>query len=332
VSAPRKIVLASRNVDKVRELQEICTDLPFEVVPAADYDGLPDVVEDGTTCEGNATRKALVTAAWTGEIAVADDTCLQVRELNGLPDVFAARFSGPGATYESNADLLLELMRDVPDGSRQARFLTACVWIDPRPPRGLGPVTPPAASRWLHNPWARAVELKDPAEEEAFWNAFVDRRRVWRDYRAQLLADLVSWGHDRDRVHRIAEELMAGVLDASGPPDGSVRLPDPRIWWCDGPDSGPPPTHVAPAGLDREAPGRAANADHFLEIRTEGRVLGTISREKRGAGGFGYDPLFRPEGREITLAEMEPADKNALSHRGRALRRLLAAVRGAYDR
>ena len=67
------------------------------------------------------------------QIALADDTSLQVRELNGFPDIFAARFSGPGATYDSNARLLLDLMEGVPDASRQARFLTACCWIDPRP-------------------------------------------------------------------------------------------------------------------------------------------------------------------------------------------------------
>ena len=330
MTARRKVVLASRNPDKVRELQEICADLPFEVVPAADYEGLPDVVEDGTTSEGNATRKALVTAAWTGEIAVADDTCLQVRELNGLPDVFAARFSGPGATYASNADLLLDLMADVPEGSRQARFLTACVWIDPRPVQEICTVARPATARWLHNPWARAVELKNPAEAEDFWNGFVDRRRAWRDYRTQLLGDEVSWGHDRARLRQVAEGLIAGGMSAAPVPAGHVRLPDPRIWVADGRRRGVPVTHVAPAGLDREAPGRALSTNRFLEVTAHGRVVGTITREKRGHGGFGYDPVFRPEGHDATLAEMEPAAKHALSHRGRALRRLLDSVRGAY--
>ena len=77
----RKVVIASRNADKVRELTDLMAGLPFEVVAASDYPGLPEVVEDGTTIEGNATRKALVTAAYTGEIAVADDTSLQVREV-----------------------------------------------------------------------------------------------------------------------------------------------------------------------------------------------------------------------------------------------------------
>ena len=144
----RKVVLASRNQDKVRELKQVFSGMPFEVVSAADFPGLPDVIEDGTTILGNATRKALITAAYTGEISLADDTSLQVRELNGFPDIFAARFSGPGATYDSNAALMLDLMKDVPVGSRQARFATACVWVDPRPDLEDYPVARPAVRRW----------------------------------------------------------------------------------------------------------------------------------------------------------------------------------------
>ena len=157
----RKVVLASRNRDKVRELQQIFADTPFEVLCAGDFPGLPDVIEDGTTILGNATRKAMLTAAYTGEIALADDTSLEVRELNGWPDIFAARFSGPGATYASNSELVLELMAEVPDQVRSARFCSACVWVDPRPAaadRELEPdafaVLSPVARRWLRNPWA----------------------------------------------------------------------------------------------------------------------------------------------------------------------------------
>ena len=106
----RKVVLASRNKDKVRELQQLFAGLDFHVLSADDFPGLPDVIEDGTTIVGNARRKAIVTAAYTGEISVADDTSLEVRELNGFPDIFAARFSGSAATYGSNVDLILELM------------------------------------------------------------------------------------------------------------------------------------------------------------------------------------------------------------------------------
>ena len=328
-SSRRKVVLASRNPDKVAELRGLFTDTPFEVLSATDFPGLPEVVEDGTTIEGNATRKALLTAAWTGEIAVADDTSLQVRTLNGLPDIFAARFSGAGATYESNVSLLLDLMAQVPDGSRQARFATACVWIDPGPGEVQGPVGGPADLRWLHNPWARAVQVKDARSEPEYWKGLVDHDQVWENYRTSLLADLVSWGHDRGRLRGIAEGLVASRRDGSS---GSVVIPDPRIWSTRSPaENQTPRPRIAPVALAPEAPGRGRNEELFLQLTAKGRLVGTIARQPIGTMGFGYDPVFLPEGDQRTLAELEVDEKNAISHRGRALRRLLAGVRQAYE-
>lgn len=326
----RKIVLASRNPDKVRELKQLCRDLPFTVLSATDFPGLPDVIEDGTTMLGNASRKAVITAAYTGEISVADDTSLQVRALNGFPDVFAARFSGPGATYDSNARLVQELLQDVPDGMRQARFGTACVWVDPRPletdPHRQYPVSRPAARRWLRNPWARSITVREPGEETAFWNRLLDRDEVWAEYRRRMAADLVELGQDRKRLAAIADGLFAADQTETG-----MRLPDTRIWTVKGPaDSTPPPTNVSPSGLSPEAPGRSVNQEFWLEISAEGRLLGTINRQPVGGGGFGYDPVFVPLGGVLSLAEIEPEVKNAMSHRGRAFRRLMRAAREAY--
>ena len=326
----RKVVLASRNQDKVRELKQVFEGMPFTVASAAEFGGLPDVIEDGTTILGNATRKAMITAAFTGEIALADDTSLQVRELNEFPDIFAARFSGPGATYDSNAALVLDLMKNVPDGSRQARFATACVWVDPRPVPGEFFVARPAARRWLRNPWARSIEIKNPAEEWDFWNEILDRRQVWHRYVTAMTADSVTWGHDRDRLREIAEGLLDGC-DEGGSAEGALRIPDPRIWAVDDPlTTEEPPTLVAPSGMDREARGRGVNGPFWLEISTEGRLLGEITRQPIGGAGFGYDPIFRPAGQEQTLAEMQPEAKNAISHRARALRRLMRVVRESY--
>ena len=189
----RKIVLASRNEDKIRELRQLCTGLPFEVASSLDYPDLPEVIEDGTTIQGNASRKALVTAAYTGEIAVADDTALQIRVLDELPDVFASRFAGDQASYEDNARLVIELLERVPDGFRQARFVTSVVWVDPRPERAVPPDLRSQAGaqvRWLHNPFARAIHVRDPEREEEFWRNFVDRRRVWDGDQASAELDL----------------------------------------------------------------------------------------------------------------------------------------------
>lgn len=331
---PRKLVLASRNADKLRELKELCGEMPFEVCSAADYPGLPEVIEDGTTILGNATRKAIITAAYTGEIALADDTSLQVRELVGWPDIFAARFSGPDATYASNAELVLDLLREVPDGFRQARFATACCWVDPRPELVTHSVNRPATRRWLRNPWERAVEIHSQGNEWAYWNALADRRVVWRDYATAMTTDRVGWGHSHERLAAIAQELLATCPDYVGvdtPPSEGMRLPDSRIWAVEGPDTDEKPlTRVAPSGLAPTAPGRAVNDAFWLEISTKGRLLGEIAHEPLGGAGFGYDPIFRVVGGQQTLAEMEPEAKHEMSHRGRALRRMMTAVTAAY--
>ncbi len=334
MSEPRKVVLASRNADKVRELKEVFAGMPFEVVSSADYPGLPEVIEDGTTILGNATRKAIITAAYTGEIALADDTSFQVRELNGWPDIFAARFSGADATYTSNAELVLELMQDVPAAHRQARFATACCWVDPRPELVAYSVCRPATRRWLRNPWQRAIEIYEKSEEWDFWQSFGNRSQEWLQYGTAMMTDLAGHGHDPVRLQEIGSGLLATCPDYTGG-DGNredgMRLPDSRIWSVTGPDTDEKPlTNVAPSGLAAEAPGRALNDEFWMEISTEGRLLGEITKQSIGAGGFGYDPIFGVPGTGRTLAEMEPQEKNAISHRGRALRRMMKAVEAAY--
>ncbi len=333
--ARRVLVLASRNPDKVREMRELCAGGPWEVRSAADYPGLPEVVEDGTTILGNAARKAVVAAAFTGEIAVADDTSLCVRALNDLPDVFAARFAGPGATYADNCRLLSELMRAVPAAFRHAVFQTAAVWVDPRP----GAVDPAGAQaaadvRWMHDPFRRAVHFADPGDADAYWNGLSDHRAVWTAYRAVMGAPGVIPGADQD----LLAKLLAGLCDGaereragSGPAGaGVMRLPDLRIWTASGPGDKVVPTRVSPDGLPADAPGRAACAPVWLELSSHGRLHGAIAASPAGRAGFGYDPVFRPDGLDRTLAEMEPREKNAISHRGRALRRLLDAARKVY--
>ncbi len=331
----RVIVLASRNPHKLNELEEICAGTPFRVRPVSDWPGMPEVIEDGTTVRGNASRKALVTAAYTGEIAVADDTSLRVAALGGLPDIFAARFAGPECSYDDNSRLLLDLMRDVPDGWRQACFVSAVAWADPRPADIVrGPfVEGDASARRLHNPFARDIHIKDPAAEDAFWSELIDRRAVWAEYVGRGRDTNPVPGVDIDRVIAAGDRLSASLSHGGRPhdaPSGAIRLPDPRIWAvADGPTAAPP-TRVAPSGLPADAPGRGVWAPIWAEISAEGRLWGEIAHEAVGRRGFGYDPVFRPDGSDRSLAEMESEEKNALSHRGRALGKLFAAVRECY--
>ena len=185
-----RIVVATHNPDKLREIQNKFGGLPIQLLSLADFPSLREVEENQPDLLGNAIKKAVEIARATGLPALADDTGLEVEALHGAPGVLSARYSGPGATYNSNCRKLLNEMRDVSAELRQARFRTViCL--------------------------------------------------------------------------RTSDSLycVEGVLD------------------------------------------------------------GTIAFEKRGAQGFGYDPIFvLPDGR--TLAELELSEKNRVSHRAQALEKL----------
>jgi XTP/dITP diphosphohydrolase len=195
--APPRLLLASGNPGKLRELRAILRGLPVELVGLADAGEPPEVAETGDTFLDNALQKARAYAAWSGLAAVADDSGLEVDALGGAPGVRSARYAGQGAGDQANLDKLLAELDGVPPERRTARFRCAAVLVDPR----LGE-----------------------------WHA----EGVW-----------------------------------------------------------------------------------------EGRLL----QAPRGSGGFGYDPVFVPDGWDRTSAEVDPATKDAASHRGQAFRALRPAIR-----
>lgn len=119
-----EIVLATRNKDKLREITALFAELDVELSTLDDFPDAPNTVEDGDSLEANAIKKARETRDFTGHSALADDTGLEVDALGGAPGVFAARYAGEGASYADNCRKLLHEMKDVPPGSRQARFRT----------------------------------------------------------------------------------------------------------------------------------------------------------------------------------------------------------------
>jgi len=126
----RKIVLATGNADKVREMRRLFADLPAsEVVPASELGPLPEVVEDGETLAENALKKAREIAAACGELCVADDTGLEVDALDGAPGIYAARYAGADASYQDNCVKLLAEMEGVVE--RRACFRTVMAVVDP---------------------------------------------------------------------------------------------------------------------------------------------------------------------------------------------------------
>ena len=187
-----RLLIATHNLHKTEEFTSLLHGSGIDVLTLKAFPAIGQVDEDQPTLEGNAVKKAREVFMESGLPSVADDTGLEVYYLNGEPGVYSSRYSGPGATYDSNCRKLLASLRGVPSRRRSARF--RCV---------LAFVAPP---------------------------------------------DIV----------RIAE----GVCE------------------------------------------------------------GTIIESKRGAHGFGYDPLFLPSGFKETFAEMDPSTKNRISHRGKALEKL----------
>jgi XTP/dITP diphosphohydrolase len=194
----RRLVLASHNPGKLAELQELLAGRAVEVISAAEL-GLPEPVEDGTTFTANARLKAHAAANASGLPALADDSGLVARGLDGRPGVHSARWAGPERDF----------------GRAMARV------------------------------------------------------------RDELAARYGSFAA-ADRTAAFVAALC--------------------LTWPDG------------------------HAEAVL-----GRVEGTLVDPPRGVAGFGYDPMFLPEGAAQTFGELPRAAKQALSHRGRALRQLLAA-------
>lgn len=126
----RELVLATRNRHKGEELAALLGDLGIGIRTLDEFPEVPDVIEDGETCEANAIKKARAVSKATGLIAVADDTGLEVDTLGGRPGVYAARYAGEHATYEDNWRKLLRELSGVPHDRRTARFITvaAMAW------------------------------------------------------------------------------------------------------------------------------------------------------------------------------------------------------------
>jgi len=184
-----KLVVATRNKDKLKEIKTLLKGLPIKVISLNSFKDVPEVIEDGKTLEANARKKAIQVSRHLKKLAVADDSGLEVPVFGNRPGVYSARFSGKGATYSSNNKKVLRLLKGTPISKRTACF--RCVI------------------------------------------AVADKGKV------------------------------VGIA--------------------------------------------------------EGRCRGRIGFEPKGRAGFGYDPIFVPNGHKKTFAEMGLKKKNRISHRGKAL-------------
>ncbi|WP_395848874.1 RdgB/HAM1 family non-canonical purine NTP pyrophosphatase [Cystobacter fuscus] len=131
-----KLVLASHNAGKLKEMQAMLADLPLRIVSAGEL-GVGDVPETGLTFVENALIKARHTCAATGLPALADDSGLIVDALGGAPGLYSARYAGSPTNDAANNAKLLEALCDVPAERRTARFYAVLVLLrhaeDPQP-------------------------------------------------------------------------------------------------------------------------------------------------------------------------------------------------------
>jgi XTP/dITP diphosphohydrolase len=127
----KKIIFATGNAGKMREIREILADMDAEILSMKEAGIAVDIVEDGKTFEENAVIKAKAIAALTDNIVLADDSGLEVDYLNKEPGVYSARYMGEDTSYEVKNRNILERLEGVPKEKRTARFVCAIAAVMP---------------------------------------------------------------------------------------------------------------------------------------------------------------------------------------------------------
>ncbi len=123
-----KIVLASGNAGKVREINKLFAGSGIEIIPQSEFN-VPDVAETGTTFVENAIIKARHAAEYTGLPAISDDSGIEVDALNSRPGVYSARYAGEGCNDLDNNNKMLEELKGVPEAERTARYQCLIVFM-----------------------------------------------------------------------------------------------------------------------------------------------------------------------------------------------------------
>lgn len=121
----KKIIFATGNQGKMKEIREILADLDAEVLSLKDAGIEADIIEDGMSFEENAQIKAKAICKLTGEIVLADDSGLEIDYLNKEPGIYSARYMGEDTSYRIKNANLIQRLEGVPDEQRTARFVCA---------------------------------------------------------------------------------------------------------------------------------------------------------------------------------------------------------------
>lgn len=127
----RRIIFATGNAGKMREIREIMSDMDVEILSMKEAGISADIHEDGTTFEENALIKAQAIAAYTNDIVLADDSGLEVDYLNKEPGVYSARYMGEDTSYDIKNQAILDRLAGVEKEKRTARFVCAIAAVLP---------------------------------------------------------------------------------------------------------------------------------------------------------------------------------------------------------
>lgn len=128
----KRIVFATGNAGKMKEIRMILADIGYEIVSMKEAGIFVDIQENGSTYEGNALIKARAVAAESvGDIVLADDSGLEIDSLGGEPGVYSARYMGEDTPYSVKNANLIERLNRVPDEKRTARFVCAIAAVLP---------------------------------------------------------------------------------------------------------------------------------------------------------------------------------------------------------
>jgi len=126
------LVIATENKHKGEEIASILREeMKIDVRTLADFPGVKLPPKPGLTYRENAVQKALAAANATGHWSMGDDSGLEVEALGGAPGLYSARFAGEGVTYAENRKKLLDLLGDLPDDQRRARFICTIAVVNP---------------------------------------------------------------------------------------------------------------------------------------------------------------------------------------------------------
>ena len=125
-----KLIIATHNSDKEKELRSVLDDCPVEVMSLEQFPEIGDIEETGSTLYENAKLKADTVNRITNLPCLGDDTGLEVDALGGAPGVYSARYAGDNVSYEDNMMKLLSELRSTPSEKRTARFRTIIFYTD----------------------------------------------------------------------------------------------------------------------------------------------------------------------------------------------------------